>query len=127
MRRLPQTWVDELDECERAYLSREGPLKQSGWNGTYESWKEKRGPILQAVDSDGDFIDIGCANGYLLECLAEWGKGEKGITLIPTASITVRVSSNWLAPDYPDLQITSTQGTCGTGNRQENTGMSALA
>jgi hypothetical protein len=29
----------------------------------------EREPILTAIDSGGDILDIGCANGYLLECL----------------------------------------------------------
>ncbi|NKB66706.1 MAG: SAM-dependent methyltransferase [Candidatus Latescibacteria bacterium] len=82
-RPLPQDLLDQLDACVEAYLGREGPLKQSGHNGTYASWKQKRGPILQAVDADGDFLDVGCANGYLLECLVEWGRAEKDVRLRP--------------------------------------------
>ena len=80
---LPDYLLQELEECERAYLEREGPLKQSGWNGTYEKWKKIRGPILDAVEEDGHFLDVGCTNGYLLECLTDWSLKEKGISLIP--------------------------------------------
>jgi hypothetical protein len=30
--------------------------------------------VLDAVPDDGDFLDVGCANGYLLECLLQWGQ-----------------------------------------------------
>lgn len=31
--------------------------------------------ILEAIDHDGSFIDIGCANGYPLESLDRWLQG----------------------------------------------------
>ena len=42
----------------------------------------ERSPILEALEGDGDFLDIGCANGHLLECLVDWA-AERGINLIP--------------------------------------------
>ena len=39
-------------------------------------------PILDAIDSDGDILYVGCANGYQLECLVTWGR-EQGISLTP--------------------------------------------
>lgn len=38
--------------------------------------------ILDAVEEDGDCLDVGCANGYLLECLVKWGR-ERRVTLTP--------------------------------------------
>ena len=71
-----------MRELERAYLTEENPIRQSGFGGGEDRWREERILILDAVDSDGDFLDIGCANGYLLQCLCEWA-GEKGIALTP--------------------------------------------
>jgi len=55
---------------------------QSGFGGGPERWRNEREVILEAVDSDGDFLDIGCANGHLLECLCQWAQ-TKGIALTP--------------------------------------------
>ncbi len=38
--------------------------------------------MLEGVDADGDLLDVGCANGYLLECLVHWGR-ERGRVLTP--------------------------------------------
>ncbi len=55
-----------------AYLAAESPWEGSGKSGTAEDWEYARGHIGHAVDRDGSFLDIGCANGYLLECLPHW-------------------------------------------------------
>jgi len=64
------------------YLAEDDPIRQSGFGGGAERWRRERSPILEAVDADGEFIDIGCANGHLLECMVQWAL-EKGIRLIP--------------------------------------------
>jgi len=71
-----------LKELERAYLAETELIRQSGFLGGEARWRLERGLILEAVDEDGDFLDIGCANGYLVECLSEWAKA-KGIKLAP--------------------------------------------
>jgi SAM-dependent methyltransferase len=79
---LPEDFLLELKKLEEAYLAQEDPILQSGFRGGETRWRKERILILEAVDSDGDFLDVGCANGYLLQCLLEWAK-EKGITLTP--------------------------------------------
>jgi len=79
---LPQSFLDELKSLEGAYLTETDPIRQSGFSGGPDRWRTEREPILNAVDCDGDFLDIGCANGYLLECLVAWGR-ERGINLMP--------------------------------------------
>ena len=59
---------------EDAYLRSDDPIRQSGFGGGAERWRAERSPILEAVDGDGDLLDIGCANGYLAECLVEWAR-----------------------------------------------------
>ena len=61
----------------RAYLGESDPRWQSGFDGDPMLWREAREVILQAVRGDGTFLDVGCANGHLIECLAEWGQ-ERG-------------------------------------------------
>jgi SAM-dependent methyltransferase len=63
--------------------------QQSGWRGAPEHWKAARLVILDGVNRDGDFLDIGCANGLLLESLIEWASGRNlyltphGIDFVP--------------------------------------------
>ncbi len=55
-----------------AYLAAEKPWEGSGKSGTAEDWEHARSHVAHAIDCDGSFLDIGCANGYLLECLPRW-------------------------------------------------------
>lgn len=75
-RRLEAGEIDE-EEWHRAvaalvvprYLAAGTPQGGSGHSG---DWERARRPLLAAVDRDGSFLDIGCANGYLLESLVAW-------------------------------------------------------
>jgi diadenosine tetraphosphate (Ap4A) HIT family hydrolase len=55
-----------------AYLAAETPWQGSGKSGTRDDWEYARSLVAHAVDRDGSFLDVGCANGYLLECLPRW-------------------------------------------------------
>jgi SAM-dependent methyltransferase len=55
-----------------AYLAEEGPRAQSGFGGDDARWEVARRPVADAIDRDGSFLDIGCANGHLLECSVRW-------------------------------------------------------
>jgi SAM-dependent methyltransferase len=79
---LPDSYLEALRALEVSYLETDDPIRQSGFGGGAERWREERSPILEAVESDGDILDVGCANGYLLECLVRWGH-EQGLHLIP--------------------------------------------
>lgn len=81
-RTLPNDFLCELELLEVAYLKEDDPIRQSGFSGGAERWRAERGPILDAIDTDGDLLDVGCANGYLLKCLVDWG-GERGLKLTP--------------------------------------------
>jgi hypothetical protein len=65
-----------------AYLAGANPRAQSGHSGDARRWEGARRPILAAVDADGTFLDVGCASGHLMECLAEWA-AQDGRTLEP--------------------------------------------
>jgi SAM-dependent methyltransferase len=76
-------WFDRMrQELESAYLMHDEPWKQSGFAGPEERWIKCRKPVAQCVDKSGSFLDIGCANGYLLECLMRW-VSEQGPTIVP--------------------------------------------
>jgi SAM-dependent methyltransferase len=79
---LPAEFLRHLDALEAAYLSSEDPIRQSGFNGGSERWRAERLPILDAIPGSGDLLDVGCANGYLLESLVKWG-GERRLALTP--------------------------------------------
>lgn len=79
---LPAAFLSELRELEASYLQRSDPIEQSGFHGGVERWRAEREPILEAITTDGELLDIGCANGYLLECLVAWGR-ERGVSLTP--------------------------------------------
>lgn len=58
------------------------PYQQSGRSSGPERWKETRQCIVEAVHRDGDFLDVGCANGLLLEDLIGWAE-ERGFSIRP--------------------------------------------
>ncbi len=73
----------EATALEAAYLRHDDPILQSGFGGGAERWRAERGPILDAVGGDGTILDVGCANGYLLECLVAWARERDGTALTP--------------------------------------------
>jgi len=78
-----QRWFDEVRQIlETAYLQKENPWNQSGKSGSFEEWTRVRIPISECIEKSGTFLDIGCANGFLLECLLDW-TGKKGAAIIP--------------------------------------------
>jgi SAM-dependent methyltransferase len=79
---LPNDYYERVKALEDAYMSHTDPLRQSGFGGGPVNWRNKRGIVLEAIDTDGTFLDVGCANGYLLECLVSWAD-ERGIRLVP--------------------------------------------
>jgi len=76
-----QDWFDSLHkELETAYLQHTEPWKQSGFSGPEDRWVSCRKPIADCIEANGAFLDIGCANGYLLECVMNWLK-EKNLSV----------------------------------------------
>jgi SAM-dependent methyltransferase len=66
-------WFAGMTEIfEEAYLAGQNPRAQSGFGGDEARWEAARRPIAEAIDRDGAFLDVGCASGYLLECLVRW-------------------------------------------------------
>ena len=61
--------------CTRHYLAADNPRAQAGHSGDEGSYRYSRGMILEALDRSGSFIDVGCANGHLMEMLHSWLRG----------------------------------------------------
>ncbi len=78
-----QGWHDAMAGLLREpYLNASTPWGQSGKGGNAEDWVEGRRYVIDAVDRDGTFLDVGCANGYLMECVAIW-TADKGLAVQP--------------------------------------------
>jgi hypothetical protein len=93
----------EIDEAEwhvrieepliDAYLSSDDPRAQSGKGGDEEDWRWGRELILDVFPARATFLDVGCANGYLMESIARWG-AERGIDVEPYGlDISWRIAS----------------------------------
>ena len=65
-----------------ACLAGDNPRAQSGHSGDVIRWEGARRLILDAVDHDGSLLDVGCANGHLMESLHRWAAAD-GIGLDP--------------------------------------------
>ena len=89
-----RAWYEEVREwLEGAYLSATDPAAQSGKSGGMERWALGRRPIVEAVDRGGTFLDVGCANGLLMETLTRWA-GERGHPIEPYGlDLSERLSS----------------------------------
>jgi hypothetical protein len=62
------------------YLAADDPRGQSGHSGDEAQYRYKRMMILEAVHRSGTLLDVGCANGYLMESLERW-LGGTGLTV----------------------------------------------
>jgi SAM-dependent methyltransferase len=65
-----------------AYLAADNPRAQSGYSGDDLMWEHARSLICKAIDRNGSFLDVGCASGYLMECVQRWARAQ-GRTLEP--------------------------------------------
>jgi SAM-dependent methyltransferase len=73
---------DHLVLLETSYLRDGTPRGGSGFGGTAADWRAQRAHLCQAIDRDGSFLDVGCANGHLLESMVAWC-AERGVRLEP--------------------------------------------
>ena len=72
----------EIDEAEwhrrlsaittEKYLAADNPRAQSGHSGDEAHWTQARSLIVDGIDGNGTFLDVGCASGYLMECVQRW-------------------------------------------------------
>jgi hypothetical protein len=67
---------------EDKYLGFEAPETQSGFGGGRARWIAERSPLVEAIDRDGEFLDVGCANGLLAADVVIWA-AERGFRMVP--------------------------------------------
>lgn len=65
---------------EAVYLAEATPQGGSGFHGSAEAWRETHQTICDAVERDGTFLDVGCANGHLMESIEAWCR-EQGVRI----------------------------------------------
>jgi len=75
-------YADNLRAIERSYLRGRTPQEGSGAGGDDQAWQQARHHITEVITSDGTFLDVGCANGLLMESVVEWC-AEKGLVIEP--------------------------------------------
>jgi SAM-dependent methyltransferase len=79
-------WYEATEEViGDAYLASDDPRLQSGKAGDEVAWRWSRELILDALPKQTRscrVLDVGCANGYLMESLERWGR-ERGIQVEP--------------------------------------------
>lgn len=90
-------WHERVADIIRpAYLAAAIPEAQSGFSGGPLAWRHARGLIADAIDRDGTFLDVGCANGLLMETLTAWcaAKGTRiepfGLDIVPELAALAR-------------------------------------
>src|SRR5262245_750560 len=67
-------FVREQTLHEAKYLSGTNARQQSGFGRDARDWERFRRPVVASIDRDGTFLDIGCANGLLMESVVAWAR-----------------------------------------------------
>jgi SAM-dependent methyltransferase len=62
----------ELALHEEKYLAGTDPRQQSGFGRNEQDWEHYRRIVTAPIDRDGTFLDVGCANGLLMDSVARW-------------------------------------------------------
>jgi hypothetical protein len=75
-------YADNRRTLEPGYLRGTTPQQGSGFSGGPGEWRRARRHITEAIDGDGTFLDVGCANGLLMESVAAWC-AERGLDVEP--------------------------------------------
>ncbi|MBA3339218.1 MAG: SAM-dependent methyltransferase [Geodermatophilaceae bacterium] len=89
---------------EASYLSADNPRGQSGHSGDEGRWEQARRLLVDALPGSCSFLDVGCANGYLMESLVGWA-AEEGMTVEPYGlDISARLTelARRRLPDWAD-------------------------
>src|SRR2546430_14948169 len=90
-------WHARVAEIIRpAYLTATTPQAQSGFSGGPLAWVHARGLIADGIDRSGAFLDVGCANGLLMETMVRWCAAKRmriepyGLEIVPELAALAR-------------------------------------
>jgi 2-polyprenyl-3-methyl-5-hydroxy-6-metoxy-1,4-benzoquinol methylase len=75
-------YADNVRRLERAYLRAGSAPAGSGFGGDEQQWRQARHHITEGISRDGTFLDVGCANGLLMESVHAWC-AERGLRVQP--------------------------------------------
>jgi 2-polyprenyl-3-methyl-5-hydroxy-6-metoxy-1,4-benzoquinol methylase len=76
-------FADSVRQTELAYLRPGGSAELgSGFGAGPEQWRVQRRMVVDGLHKDGTFLDVGCANGLLMESVAGWA-AQDGRTVEP--------------------------------------------
>jgi DNA-binding winged helix-turn-helix (wHTH) protein len=75
-------FAEEQARHETAYLAGINPRQQSGFGRNADDWQRFRRVVVEPIESDGSFLDIGSANGLLMESVVKWAR-EDGYAVEP--------------------------------------------
>jgi len=79
-----------------AYLAAPTPQSQSGFSGGPLAWEHARGLLADGIDRSGTFLDVGCANGLLMETMVRWCAAKRiriepyGLDIVPELAALAR-------------------------------------
>ena len=105
-----------------AYLAGDNLRAKSGYSGTEADWEQARSLVAEGISRSGTFLDVGCANGLLMESVRTWCEGRGleiqpyGLEIAPELATLARQSfpqwrdrvfegnaANWLPPHRFDF------------------------
>lgn len=75
-------YADNLRTLEPSYLRSTTPQEGSGFGGDERAWRLARYHITEGITAAGTFLDVGCANGLLMESVVTWC-AERGVHVEP--------------------------------------------
>lgn len=75
-------FADTVRLLEPAYLRAETVEAGSGFGGTAADWRARRIGVVAGMCRSGTFLDLGCANGLLMESARTWA-AERGLDIEP--------------------------------------------
>jgi hypothetical protein len=67
-----QFFAQEQARHEGTYLAGTNPRRQSGFDA--HDWERFRRVVVAPIETDVSFLDIGCANGLLMESVVAWAR-----------------------------------------------------
>lgn len=91
------------EALEAAYLAAgAGPGGSGSSDVSAGAWRAKRQHLAVPMDADGDWLDVGCANGHLLVTLPVWA-AEPGVRIEPYGLELLAKVADLARALHPDL------------------------